>query len=227
MSEQVKKEDNVKKDIIVTAREGYSVLLDIEKNTFDIDCHHTVNLSNMFSADALNRCSSLSAHLKDGNLIRVEEDAILSEDVSMTPAKITPLREETAEHITSQYDQAARDSNRTNIELETRSNITDETRKQIQAQVQAGKEKILQTDQKLMKKAKAVQTSNEVSSQPKERQTAMTSNELTMKVNMDISPEAFAKKQAELRQKLEDSEDADEARAEQEIAEQDTYEQGE
>lgn len=213
--------DQVKKDVVVVAREGYSVLLEIDGRMLDIDCHETINLSNIFPPEIIDRCASLSAHLKDGNLVLFEKGITkLSEDATAS-VEIAPLREETAEHITSQYDQAERDSDRTNIELETRANITDNTRKHIQEQVQAGKKKILQTDQKLMAKAKVVQTANEVASQPKERQNAMTSDELTMKVSMDISPEAFAKKQAASKEKLEANEDADETRAEQEIAKQD------
>lgn len=213
--------EQVKKDIVVVAREGYSVLLEIDGRIFDINCHEAVNLSKMFSMDVLERCSSLSTHLNDGNLILFEEGADLSKDATVS-VQITPLREETAQHITSQYEQAERDSDRTNIELETRANITETTRKQIQAQVQAGKAKILQTDKKLLANtAKAVQTTNELASPPKNRQNAMTSEELGMKVSMDISPEKFAKKQAETRDRLNAAVDADETRAETEIAKQD------
>lgn len=215
----------VKKDVIVVAREGYSVLLDVDSRMFDIDCHKAINLSDMFSADILDRCASLSAHLKDGNLVLFDGSTELSEDITAS-ATITPLREETAEHITAQYQQAERDSNRTNMELVTRANITEDMRKHIQAQVQAGKDKILQADQKLLAKAKAVQTSNAVDTRPKDRQTAMTPAELTMKVSMDISPKAFAEKQAASKRKLEDADEADESRAEQEIAKQDANEQG-
>lgn len=213
--------EQVKKDIIVVAREGYAVLLEVDGRMFDIDCHEAVNLSNMFSVDVLERCSSLSTHLKDGNLVLFEDGTELSKDATAS-VEIKPLREETTQHITSQYDQVERDVNRTNIELETRANITEETRKHIQEQVQASKKEILQPDEKLLKKTiKAVQTTNEVASPPKERQNAMTVKELTMKVSMDISPEEFAKKQKASKNKLEAAEEADETRAEKEIAKQD------
>ncbi|KKL23249.1 hypothetical protein LCGC14_2427280 [marine sediment metagenome] len=218
MLEQVKK-------VVVVARKGYSVLLEIEGRMFDIDCHEAINLSDIFSADVLERCSSLATHLKDGNLVVFTSGTVLSKDAT-TPVEIVTLREETAQHITSQYDQAERDVNRTNMELETRANITEETRKHIQEQVQIGRKKILQVDQKFMPETKAAQTVKEVDSSSKARQTAMTAEELTMKVSMDISPEDFAKKQVASKNELEAAEEAAETRAAQEIAKQDVNEQG-
>lgn len=215
--------EQVKKDVIVVAREGYSVLLEIDNRIFDIDCHKAINLSNIFSEDVLEKCSSLSTHLKDGNLILFKEDIKLSKDVTAS-AVIKPLREETAEHITSQYDQAERDVKRTNMELETRANITEETRKHIQEQVQIGKEKILQTDRKLLMK-KVNRTTNEVVDPPKNSQRAMTAEELTLNVSMDVSPEEFARTQAISKNKLAATENADEKRAEKEIAFQENNEE--
>jgi hypothetical protein len=213
-----------KKDIIVVAREGYSVLLEIDKQIFDINCHEAVNLSKMFPVDVLDRCSSLSAHLKDGNLVFFEDGIELSKD-AVAPVKIKPLREETAEHIMSQYDQTERDAHRTNMELETRANITAETRKHIQEQVQEGREKVLQETKKLTKVVDMAQTTADgVVSPTKERQDAMTSKELTLKVSMDVSPETFAAKQAATSAKLEAAAEENEARAEKEIAKQDANE---
>ena len=216
--------DKVKKDIIVVAREGYSVLLEVDERTFDIDCHEPVNLSNIFPEDTLKKCSSLSTHLKDGNLVLFKAGTKLSKDVTVS-AEIKPLREEKVQHITAQYEQTERDVNRTNIELETRSNITEETRKHIQEQVQAGKKEILNTDKKFLQKT--VQTTKEAITPPKARQNAMTVEELTMKVSMDVSPEEFTKKQAVSKENLEAAGDADEVRAEKEIAKQENTEQSE
>ena len=214
-----------KKDIIVVAREGYSVLLEIDKQMFDINCHEAVNLSKMFSVDVLERCSSLAAHLKDGNLVFFGEGDDLSANV-VAPVKIKPLREETAEHIMSQYDQAEKDASRVNMELETRANITAETRKHIQSQVQEGREKILQETKKLTKIIDMTQTTADgVVSPVKERQDAMTSKELMLKVSMDVSPETFAEKQAAISARLEAAAEESETRAEKEIAKQDANEQ--
>ncbi|MCK4826881.1 hypothetical protein KA005_64695 [bacterium] len=216
-------QEQEKKDIIVVAREGYSVLLEIDGRMFDIDCHEVINLSEMFPIDVLEKCSSLSIHLKDGNLVLFEPGIELSEDT--VSIEIKPLREETAEHITSQYDQVEKDVNRTNMELETRANITEDTRKHIQAQVQASKEKILQSNEKLLANAiETIRTTNEVANSPKERQNAMTPEELAMKVSMDISPETFAEKQVALGAKFAATVEADEERAEKEIAQQDVDE---
>lgn len=215
-----------KKDIVVIARKGYTVLLDVAGRTLDINSYNAVNLSNMFSADILEHCASLSAHLDAGNLIPFNGGIKLSEDTN-TPAEVKPLRTETAQHITAQYDQTERDVNRTDMELETRANITDNTREHIQDQVQAGKEKILQTDRKFLKR-QAVQTSNDTTNDNtatvKNKQKSMTVDELHMAVSMDIKPEEFAKRQAELKRKFDEDEEANEMRAEKEIARQDIEE---
>ena len=213
--------DQVKNDIIVVAREGYSVLLNIDGRTLDIDCHEAVNLSSMFTADVLERSSSLSTHLDDGNLVYCDKDIKLSKDTTAIK-KITLLRPEKAQHIVSQYTQAERDVSRTNMELETRANITAETRKQIQDQVQVSKKEILQADQKFVN---TIQTVNETTTVPKERQNAMTADELQMKVTMDIDPEEFTKKQADAKVAFDASDAKDEERAETEIIFQENNEE--
>ena len=209
--------DTVKKEVIVVAREGYAVLLDIAGQTFDIDCHVPINLSSMFSAEVLDTCASLSSHLRDGNLVCVDSDARLSEDTNTVP-KINLLREETAQHITSQYEQSERDVCRTNTELETRANITAATRKHIHDQVQQSKEQLLQADKKLLKKAVPTPADTEIV--PKERQSAMAPNELTMKVSMDVDPATFTASQEAAKVRRESAEDADEFLAGKEIAAQ-------
>lgn len=209
--------DQVKSDVIVVAREGYTVLLEIGGRTFDIDCHEAINLSSIFPADVLERCSSLSTHLRLGNLVYFKEGTKLSEDVTAT-VEIKPLREETAQHITSQIDQAEKDVNRTNMELKTRADITEATRKHIQKQVQESKKEILDTDQKILKKT--VQTVDEAVAPIAERKHAMTPKELTMKVTMDVSTEDFAKRQKALKVEHDAADEADEARAENEINKQ-------
>lgn len=214
-----------KKDIIVVAREGYSVLLEIDGRMFDINCHEAVNLSKIFSADVLEKCSSLDTHLKNGNLIFFEQGDTLPEGT--TSVKIEPLHERSAEHIISQYNQAERDAKRTNIEMETRANITEDTREYLQAQVQKSKEEILQTDKKLLTKTvKTTQTADGVVSPVKKRQDTMTPEELTMEVSMDVSPEVFAEKQAAFGAKRVATKEENEARAKEEIAKQGANTQG-
>jgi hypothetical protein len=210
--------DQEQKDIIVVARTGYSVLLEVDGRMLSIDCYSPVNLSNIFSADILEKCSSLSAHLKDGNLIFFEDGVTgLSKDVT-APVKIKSLREETAQHILSQYDQAERDAKRTNIELETRANIEDNTRKYIQEQVQENKEAILRRDRKFL--VKTAQTADDIDAFSAARQNAMTMEELSMKISMDVTQEEFVRKQVEAKEKIATGGTIDEERAEKEIAKQ-------
>ncbi len=219
MSDQNQDQNQVKSDIIVVAKEGYSVLLEIDGRMLDIDCHESVNLSEIFSVDILEKCSSLSTHLKDGNLIILKEDTELFVDT--TAVKIEPLREETALHITSQYTQAEKDVNRTNIELETRANITENTCKHIQERVQASKEAILKTDQKILTK-KTAQTTDDIDKTPVIRKNSMTPKELALTVTMDISASEFADKQIKNKAALDAGAVADETRAQNEIDNQNT-----
>jgi len=221
--------DQEKKDLIVIARKGYAVLLQIDGKTYDIDSYTPVNLSNMYSAETLEKSQSLAAHLKAGNLVFFEKGTKLSKDPTAI-SKIKPLREERAEHITAQYDQAARDSNRTNIELETRANITKETSDYIQEQVKAERDALMNKRKEHIERV--VSSMKTTENKMAQRQNAMTPNELMMKVSMDVTPEKFAEKQAISKKNREQAEVADEVRAENEIAmqeikNQDDAEQGE
>jgi len=207
------------KDIIVVAREGYTVLLNINEQTLDIDCYNPVNLSKMFSGDAIERCTSLEMHLQEGNLIYYE-----NQELPKNPdkARVDVLRQANAKHIQAQYDQTARNVVRTDMELETQTNIDDAMRVGIQEQVQAGKAKILQTGQKRAQRAE--QSVREVDV-PLEKRNAMTPDELNLKVSMDVSPDEFMQKQKALKKKFDDNVNADEIRAEKEIISQEDNEE--
>jgi len=207
----------MKKDIVVIAQKGYSVLLKVDGKMLDIDCYTPVNLSNIFSVDVLEKCASLSTHLQDGNLIYFDEGTELLEDIN-APVKIKPLKEEAAQHIIAHYDKVEKDSNQLDLGIKTNTDITDDTRECIQERVKISKEKILQPDKKFLKRAVAtVRTSDETGAPSADRQNAMTAKELTMKVSMDVSPETFKQKQHMLKKSLEDNTSVDEARAKQEI----------
>ena len=228
MSEQEKLTEPEKlEDVIVVAQDGYSVLLDIDKDTLAINCHESVNLSNRYTAEVILKCSSLATHLKAGNLVRCTEDAEFSVDAA-APVTVPQLKLESASHILSQYDQASRDSTRTHTELETQANITAATRKNIQEQVNSSRLAIQATDNKFLnKRTAAAKVEAEMDVTPKMRETSMDSSELLLKVSMDISPEAFTEKQQQDRERLEAAEDANEAVAQKEIAKQEAAEAAE
>lgn len=213
------------KDVIVVAREGYSVLLDIDGDTLSITCHESINLSKRYITDIISRCASLEAHLKEGNLVRCDDAAEFSVDIT-APTTIPQLHLESASHILSQYDQASRDSTRTHTELETQANITADTRKIIQEQVNESKRAIQATDNKFLK-IPATQVEAKIDVTPHKRETAMNSSELMLKVSMDVSPETFIAKQQQDKERLEAAEDENEAMAEKEIAKQDAAEAAE
>ncbi len=208
--------EHQEKSIVVVACKGSSVLLNIGTQTLDINCHQPVNLSKMFTKDVLDCCASLSTHLREGNLVYYEEGAELSKDSNKV--QIKSLQRVEAKHISAQFEQSEKDSNRTHIEIKTRTDITDETRKLIQDQVETNKKQLFQQNQKLVKKVK--QTVDKIDT-PIERPKATTPNESLMKVSMDVSPEAFAKKMAAAKEKKEAVEQANEANAEAEIVKRD------
>jgi len=220
----VEQEEKKIEDVIVVAQEGHQVLLDIDGRTLSIDCHESVNLSDMFLPEVIDRCSSLATSLKVGHLVKCSEDDKLTVD-TVSPSTIQTLRPETASHIAAQYTQAERDVKRTNMEIQTRSNITAETRRLIEEQVQVSKDEIHRVDHKFSKKDDAAaKVEREMDSVPMGRQDAMSVSELSMNVSMDVPADEFNERQQEAKLKLDAAEDADEARAGAEIAQQEVAE---
>lgn len=208
--------EDQEKNIIVVARKGDSVLLNVGTQTLDINCYQPVNLSKMFPKDVLDCCASLSTHLREGNLVYYEKGSELPKDSNKV--QIKPLRQVEAKHIDAQFEQSEKDVNRTHIEIKTRTDITDETRKLIQDQVETNKKQLFQQNQKLVKKVK--QTVHEIDV-PMKQPEVTTPNKLLMKVSMDVSPEIFAEKMADSKKKIETAEQVDEASAEAEIVKHD------
>lgn len=209
--------EDQEKDIVVVAREGDSVLLNVGTQTLDINCYQPVNLSKMFPKDVLDCCASLSTHLREGNLIYYEKGSELPKDSNKV--QIKPLQRVEAKHIGAQFEQSEKDANRTHIEIKTRTDITGETRKLIQDQVETNKKQLFQQNQKLVKKVK--QTVHEIDV-PMKQPEVTTPNKLLMKVSMDVSPEAFAEKMAATKKEIDAAEQINEASAEAEIARHDT-----
>lgn len=208
--------EDQEKNIIVVAREGFSVLLNIGTQTLDIDCHQPVNLSKMFPKDVLDCCASLSTHLREGNLVYYEKGSKLPKDFNKV--QIKPLLRVEAKHIEAQFKQSEKDASRTHIEMKTRTDITNETCKLIQDQVEVNKKQLFQQNQKLVKKVK--QTVDKIDA-PMEQPKVTSPDGLLMKVSMDVSPEAFAEKMAAAKEKNEAVEQANEVSAEAEIAKRD------
>lgn len=205
------------KEIIVVAKEGYSVLLNINGQTLDIDSYCPVNLSKIFSERVIEQSTSLAAHLREGHLIYYEGQELPE---NSNESSVNKLRQSEAKHIEVQFKQAARDATRTHMELETRTDLNEATRKRIQEQVQKGKDEILQTDQQVEQAVHDVNV-------PVESQTAMTPDELSLKVSMDVNPDTFKQKQETSKKLLDANEEAGETRAEQEIAKQESDEEQE
>ena len=199
-----------KKDVIVVARRGYSALVNFGVQTLDIDCYNPVNLSDMFSEDVIKECTSLNSHLAAGNLIYYEEGQELPEDPNAKYIK--KLRQDAAKHLEAQYEQKEQ-GDTANMSLETITNVDKHMQDHIQEQVAKNREAIIQKDQAILKKG--VITEN-VDSVPKERKTAMTEDELLMKVSMDVDPKDFVAKQQAQKIAMDRKESNEALRAEQE-----------
>jgi len=174
------------KSIIVVAKDGYNVLLDINKQTFMIDCHKAINLSEMFPPDVLEQCSSLQAHLRDGNLVYYKGEK-LSEDPN--DAQINKLHEIAEHQIEAQFSQHSGRADAFNIEIETASTVSDNMRKNIDARIEKNRADIVTQDNKLLKhlKTQATKVADPIYSSE-----CMSEDDLHLKVTMDIDDKKFA-----------------------------------
>jgi len=193
------------KDIIVVARPGYQVLLNIGSNNYQVDSYSPINLSALYTREILDKCASLRAHLEDGNLIYYKENMDLPKDPFAK--NVDTMKETAATKLEAEYTQKT-ETNAVNVRVQTTADINNTTKDQMQERIQKSKEDILNKDRSLLEKRKRAQK-NVVSAEsrkPKERQEAMKADELQLNVQMDISPEKFKQQQAANRKKLADKE---------------------
>lgn len=198
-------------DVVVVARKGYQVLLNVGPQTLDIDCYVPINLSHMFSDSQLENCASLRAHLEDGNLVSFTGQS-LPKDPRVVA--IPKLQEATATKIETLYSQKPVIAR---TQFSTDSDVDDEMCEDIQKRVIQGREEILDADKQLLKSRENV---NIVESSSLSEQSRVVKTEAPqMKVYMDVAPDTFVKKQHASHQRLVDQEVADDKRLNQEIAE--------
>jgi len=215
MTEQVK-------DIIVVARTGFQVLLNIGNDCLTIDAFNPINLSEMYDEDILRNCGSLIAHLRDKNLIYYD-----GQDLPKDPnsKKIDALQQSAAQHIQAQFKQTSQDAAHPNMLLKTDSeNVNENGEKTLQEQVTKYREQVEQENQKIRdKKAKKIHINTTVDSSqesldPISSGPGMNKNQLNMKVSMDVDPQIFIEKQKANRKQLDDRNQEAEKKALDEIA---------
>jgi len=203
-----------KSDVIVVAREGYQVLLNVGARNFLVSCYEPLNLSAYFTHDDLDKCASLRANLEDGNLVHYTGQKLPK---NMNSPTIKPMEEVTAQKLEASYTQEG-ETTSSHFRLKTEADISPELKKNIQDRVAKSREDILAVEEKMLAKRKE---DNVVDGKPKERNTSLTKDELTLKVQMDVSPEEFKARQLDARKKRAEKDKATQERLNKEIAEHD------
>ncbi len=198
-----------KKDIVVIARQGYTVLLNVGTHNLTIDNYTPVNLSNLFSEEQLKNCASLRAHKEDGNLIDYAGEPLLKDPYAV---EIKPLVEAASTKIEAKYSQKTQTAAK-HMQVETEVEVDEAMKQNIQARVKASKEEILAKDNKLLTKEANV---IDAGARP-QHLVAMTPEKLQMNVTMDVDLEEFKNRQKATHKQLIDKDKTDNAAAAEEI----------
>ena len=212
--------ENKEKDMIVVARDGYTVLLEIGGRTLDIDCHNPVNLSEIFSKEIIDNCDSLRVHLKQENLVLYEGQE-LTEDPNS--AKVEALRESAVTKIETAYTQTP-DGDRSDMHLKTNTVIDENVKRELQRKINENKTDLQKRSEERSKRFLQGDVSKSTednvvdsNTKNKERQHSMSKQELNMKVQMDVNPNEFMSKQIAGRKSLDNEIQNDNLNAEKEI----------
>ena len=203
-----------KKDVVVVARQGYNVILNVGAHNLTIDSFEPVNLSNLFSEEQLKNCASLKAHREDGNLLNYAGEP-LPEDPHAV--KIKPLVEVASTKIEAEYTQKTQTA-ATHMQVETEVEVDEAMKQNIQRRVKEGREEILAFDKKILKSHKTKESNVIDAGARPQKAVAMTSEKLKMNVTMDVDLVEFKKRQRAAHKQLADKDKADDAEAAEEIA---------
>jgi hypothetical protein len=209
--------ENKEKDMIVVAKNGFSVLLEIGGRTLDIDCYNPVNLSEMFSEEVIKNCDSLRIHLKQENLVRYSGQDLVEDPNS---AKVEALKQSAAAKIEASYTQSP-DGDRSDMHLKTNAGIDENIKRELQKKINENKtdaqKRAEERSRKFLQKGAAEDNVVDSSTKNRERQHAMSKQELNMKVQMDVDRKDFISKQVARRKALDNTIQNDNLNAEKEI----------
>ena len=172
----------------VIASPGMQALVDIAGQRLLIDCYTPVDLTEKFSDDEITSSKGLAENLHQGFLVEYT-----GQDLPVNPNAqvISELRHNQDQHIQVMYTQAT--SVGSPVVTDPKQ-ITTEFSQELVDKVAQNKAKILLDDSTLVDKVSNAY--DDVDKDPVERRTALTPDEMTMRVSMDIPPSEFAKAQA-------------------------------
>ena len=181
---------NKEKSVTVIAKDGYNVLLDINKQTLMIDCYKPINLSEMFTQDILDQCTSLQSHLRDGNLVFYAGEELL-EDAN--EVQITKLNQIAEQQISAQFSQHSGRADAFNINIETVSDVSDKVRRDIDQRVEKNRDDIVKRDNTLLNRYKESVASVDKSAPDTVfgEGAHLNENQLHLKVTMDVDDNTF------------------------------------
>jgi len=196
-------------DFVVIAPEGQQAFLNIQGHNFLINCHTPLNLTSFFTNEQLEKDPFLKANLEDGNLLRYHGEKLPE---ALKTAQIKPLKEISATKLEATYSQKT-ETNIDNYRVKTDTNVSSDIKSDIQTRVVKNREAILNTDKKFLKTHKTKNKNIVESSSRPQESGALDTDKLKMKVQMDISPSEFNKRQEASRQRLIEQEKVDKQRA--------------
>jgi len=201
------KMNNQEKSVVVIAKEGYNVLLNVGDQVLMIDWYKPVNLSEMFSQDIIDQCTSLQSHLRDGNLVFYTEEKELPKDPNeVTIQKLSDLAAQ--QQINVEFSQKSGRADAVNIEIET-TGVSADVRKEIDKRIEKNRDEIVRQNNKLLEHC----IQNTINpDEPVKAGQHMTENELRLNVTMDVDNDVFKavqeQGQKDITQKAEEDERA-------------------
>jgi len=174
----------------VVAAPGYQTLLEIGGSKIVITSFVVVDLTEMFSEDAIDKCAGLTESIKQGYLVEYTDQPLPSDPNAQ---HIAELRYAAAQHIQTNYSQKGSDLNKNTQIVTDPAAMTEDFKQNLLDQVEKSKAEITAVNNSLLSGTSDAYA--DVDRDPVARKTPLNNDELTMKVSMDISADKFMAKQ--------------------------------
>jgi hypothetical protein len=185
--------EKTQKQIVVVAAPGYNCIVNIGGRTLQIDAFTPTNLSELFDANTIKKCSSLTAHLAQGTLKYHEDSDILPE--KQNDPTITSKRAfDTGSSLTATFEQKTVGTTQS---TETTTNVTKEVLAETNRQISAGRKKATSDAQVAKQRIRAKYDGMSDDRKPYGGNEFKTTDpkSLVRKVTTDVTPEEFNARQ--------------------------------
>ena len=174
----------------IVAAPGYQVLLEIGGSKIVVTSFVAVDLTEMFSEEAIEKCSGIAASLHAGYLVEYTDQVLPSDPNAQ---HIAELRYAAAQHIQTNYSQKGSVLNGNTQIVTDPTAMTEEFKQNLLDQVEKSKAEITATNNSFLSGTSDAYA--DVDRDPVERKNPLNNDELVMKVSMDIPADKFIAKQ--------------------------------